>query len=62
MMGNDLNQELARSQEQWNQYRKCVIAEDAFENQTGWIACAVQVDPKQQSWYDTFYTITDPVD
>lgn len=60
--GEDLLAELALSQAQWDSYRECVIEVEGFEDQSKWIACAVQVDPKQQNWYDRYYTITDPVD
>jgi ABC-type glycerol-3-phosphate transport system substrate-binding protein len=61
IQGEDLLAELALSQEQWDSYRECVIAVNGFEDQAKWIACAVEVDPKQQAWYD-FYYATDAND
>jgi multiple sugar transport system substrate-binding protein len=49
--GADLLLELEQSQQQWDAYRTCVTAANAFDNRETWIQCAVQVDPALASYY-----------
>jgi len=50
--GADLLLELEQSQQQWDDYRDCVIATDAFDNRVAWAQCAIEVDPTLVAHYD----------
>lgn len=52
MHGALIAEELARSQQDWDAYRQCVIDAEAFEDQAAWRACAIEVDITLTDYYD----------